>query len=294
MNDNDDKTGYKKTAEGLGVKKDYKMTFTAMAIVWLWAAFLSMIAISSVFSSINFWVRIALSAAAGVIITPVMFYLVLPRMDKERSYFKKITFRFNSEGMSHELAAEIDAHLRVTGFTDYNKSYFNMYLQLLIVYNLNMMNFPECMRLLDLTDKQVLQELYRYPTGKQEMVTHHYLRILTVSQMGDLHALEYFYGDASRIFHECRGLNRLADGMIDESRAMREIAHGRLNDAESIMQPYANEPAIRQDYCSIVGRCAALLGDRERAGKLFDEAYSLAKNDFQRESVQRERNSLSV
>lgn len=294
MNDNNDNMDYKKTAEELGVKKDYKLKFAAMGVWWLIGILFSMVLLMPFTPYWNYLKRLAVAVPSGLVIMLALYYLILPNLNKERSYLVMIMNRYNNEGMSHSLAAEIDAHLRVTEFTDTNKNYFNLYLRMLTLYNLNMMNYPECMRLLDLMDMQQLQEMYSFSSGKQEMVSHHHLRLLTVSLIGDLQMLEYFYGDASPIFNECRGINKLTDGMIDEALAMREIAHGRLDNAERIMQPYANEPAIRQDYCTIVGRCAALRGDREAAGRLFDEAYSLAKNDLQREGVLRERNTLSV
>lgn len=293
MNNNDN-MDYKKTAKELGMKKDYKLKFTAMGVWWFIGILFCLVFLSLFARHWSFLVRLAVAVPAGLVLMLGLYYFIFPIMNRERNYLETISQKYNSEGMSHSLAAEIDGHLRVTSFNEYNRNYYNLYLRMLTLYNLNMMNYLECMRLLDLVDMQQLQEMYSFTSGKQEMVSHHHLRLLTASLMGDLQMLEYFYGNASPLFHECRGINKLVDGMIDEALAMREIAHGRLDNAERIMQPYVNEPVVRQDYCTIVGRCAALRGDKEAAGKLFDEAYSLAKSDFQREAVQRERDSLSV
>lgn len=301
--DDNDKMGYQRAAKDLGVKGDLKLKAAAMGVWWLTGVIFAMLVLK-IFFKHSYPVDLLIAVPVGLVFMLLFYYVVLPRfIDKERDFFKATIRRFNREGNSRELAALLDEHLRTMIPTQTNAGYYNTYLNILTTYNLNMMNFTECMRLLDLKNMEHLHSFYNYPSGKQSMVMHHYLRIMTISQMGEPHKLEYYYGDASRVFYECRGMNRLVDAMIAESDAMRELAHASeakysgdtaraeqsLDNAELIMQPWANVESLRQDYCTLIARSALMRGNREAARKLFDEAYSLAKNDFQRESVKREK-----
>ena len=305
-NEDNDKMGYQKTEKKLGVKADLKLKFAAMGAWWLAGILFTMLCLRF-FSELSYLKQLMIALPVGLVLMLLFYYIILPKVvDGERKFFIDTMKRFNNEGLSLELVEIIDSHLRMTNFSETEMGYYNAYLNLLIIYNLNMFNFPECMRLLDLKNMTQLNSFYNYTSGKQAMVTHHYMRMLTVSQMGDPQMMEYYYGDANRVFYECAGVNKLVDAMIAQARAMREIAHAsaakymgdevtaeqHLDTAEQIMQPHANVDDLRQDYCTIIARSAILRGNFEAADKLFDEAYSLARNDFQRESVLREKEYL--
>ena len=297
MKENNDKMGYEKDAKALGVKRDFKLKFAAMGMWWLCCTFIGMIVLG-MFSSQSYLMRLMITVPVGFVMMLVIYYLVLPNVNNEHKFYSRIVQRFNNEGMSRALAAEIDEHLRISDLSAPSKrGYYNGYLNFLVMYNLNTFEYDEALRLLDITDRSHLNEMYGFTSGRGQMVNYYYLRMLTLAQKGDIRLMEYNFGDASKVFSECRGINMLYDAMIDSALAMRAIAFAKdmlrngdsegaaakLAEAEQMIQYAGSRRELRQDYCSIMGRCAALKGDRQAAAEFFDEAHSLARNDFQRE-----------
>ncbi|MBQ8964987.1 hypothetical protein [Ruminococcus sp.] len=292
-----------RAARSLGVKRDLKLKFAAMGVWWLVGIMFSYLVLSFV-TQWSFLINMAVSLLTGFLLMLVFYYLVLPRLNREGAFYREILTRFNREGFTPELAAQLDQRLRTQDFSsNLYRNYYNNYLELLAVYNLNLHNYGETMRLLDSFDMNQMQQAMSYDSGRIHMTNYHYIRLITAAEIGDISRLEYYYGAASPCFAQCRGVNKLVDAMIDSSRAMREVAFARaalsrgdreeafrnLDEADRVLAPYSSEPATKQDYCNISARTAALRGDRDTAERLFDEAYSLAKNNFQRETVLRDK-----
>ena len=303
---NNDKMGYLKEARELGVKRDYKLKFAAMGAWWLVGTFIVFRVLF--FAPLSFIMKLLISVPAGFAVMLLCYYVILPNISSERRFATEINSQFKSEGMSHHLAAKLDSHLMTKQFSSVEAGFYNGYLMMLAMYDLNMFNLAECLRKLDCMDMKHMQQFYRYPSGKQNMVTYYYLRMLAVSQMDDPQLIEYSYGDASKVFSECRSMNKLVEGMAVEAEALREVGHAniaknmgnidevmaRTDKAMQILLPLREVEAIKQDYCTIVGRCRALRGETAEANRLFDEASRIAKTDFQRECIRREREIYGV
>ncbi len=287
-----DNMGYIAEGEKLGSKNGVlKMKLAAMGLWWIICTLFSAFIMASVSPDMSFGKKAVVCLIEGFVIMLIMYYLVFPMLlGKEKKFSKYILEKINTEGVNHQVAAEIDAHLRTFQKTPTNASYYNSWLIALVGYNVNVMNYGEAMRLLDLMDMYEMQRMYKYPTGKTQMVNYYTYRIMAAAGI-DIGLMERFYGDASRVFTECRGISVMVDCCIDEANADREIAYGRIDNAEQLIRGImaVDSYAARLDGNEMLGECAAKRGDMEAANRYFDTALTFTRSDFQRECIERKR-----
>ena len=292
MRDKDiqDNMGYREAAKKLGVKKDHKLKLATVGLYWVAGTIFAGIIMHVVDPDIDVWKKAAACLIEGLVLAFVLIFSIGRSFDGETAYMREIYKRMNAEGMSHQLAAELDAHMRMFQKNTTNAGYYNAYLLLLVGYNDSISNYNEAMRLLDIMDINDLNTMYKFTTGKRNMVTYQVYRVIVASRI-DVSLMERNYGDASKVFSECRGIDGMIDLSIDEANAVRYIALRKLDEAEALIRNIltADIDAAKLDGNDLLGRCAFLRGDIEGGNRYMDEALKYARTQLQRECIERER-----
>ena len=289
-----------------GIRSSLKIKLLAMGVWWI----LGMMIIGGVLSYtyISELAKVLITVIGGFVFMLAAYYIILDKLMGDRKFFKEINAQYHREGMSHELAAKIDAHLMKKHFPETEKGYYNGYLFLMAIYSLTKDEFRECLRALDSMDSKNMWDFYKHESGKVSMVNYCAVRLIAVSQLHDPKMIEDTYAEVSKVFSECRGMNDLVDCQIDEACAVRELGYAeiareagdmdtvmtRTQKALDIMDKWKDIESLKQDSLTLKGRSSILRGDAAEASRLYGEAIKLAKNDFYRECLDKERELLGI
>ena len=212
----------------------------------------------------------------------------------EEEFFEKMTAQYSENGVDTDLADKLYEHLAGFRVTKQTKIMYNFYLRWLAIYHIMICEYDKAMELLDTelprTTEKIIDE-----TGSSWFLCEHYVyRIITAARMGDLDALEKYYSEAVDIFEEYLISENNKSYLINEAMITREIAHGRYDEAETMIRPMfsVENAVINAAANTLMGRCAFGRGDTAGGNRYFDKAKAVTADPFRLECLEIKRSEL--
>ncbi len=240
--------------------------------------------------------RLIISAIAAVPIA-FIYWFVMTKTNKQNKVYEKIMEQFKTESFSDNVLAQMEEQLQfcINSGGRYDV-YLNNYAMFLTDAYTELREFDRakyfinCVRYATLTKE--LKELNTI-TAHQHIVYYHALRVQLAIHTNERQYVERLIQDGKPFFDKYYGKSDFITLIIDFMWFDYYLMNGRFSDCEAILKKHEENENIA---CTLVGRKAMLLrkqGRSEEAEKAFDEAYSLAKNDYLRREIAIERSCPS-
>lgn len=241
--------------------------------------------------------RIIFSAVAAVPMNFIVFYLLLPRLNKQYKIYREIFIGIAREGYSERIIAEMEKQLdwcmkKGRAYATYS----NQYAMFLTEAYLSLQNTDKANEYLNYIDyatmKTELQQINSVSV-QRNMVMYHVLKVQLAAAMSDIALTERCISEGERYFSLYRNKSELMNYVIDTAYFESLMLHGRYNNALNLINKYISIDELRFGVSFDKARCLHKMGDKQSAESLFDEAYSLAGNDWRRRIIDIYRNSVN-
>ena len=247
-------------------------------------------------STMSLKLRLIISAAAAIPMALLMFWLTKVT-NKQDKIYTAIIEEFKTDSFSDHVLAQMEEQLQfcINSGGRYDV-YLNNYAMFLTDAYTELREFDRakyfinCVRYATLTKE--LKELNTI-TAHQHIVYYHALRVQLAIHTNEQQYVERLIQDGKPFFDKYYGKSDFITLIIDFMWFDYYLMNGRFSDCEAILKKHEENENIA---CTLVGRKAMLLrkqGRSEEAEKAFDEAYSLAKNDYLRREIAIERSCPS-
>lgn len=128
---------------------------------------------------------------------------------------------------------------------------------------------------------------------QRNMILYHVLSVQLAAAMSDVALTERCISEGEKYFSLYRNKSELMNYVIDTAYFESLMLHERYNNALNLINKYSTSDDLRFGVAFDKARCLLKMGDKQGAESLFDEAYSLAANDWRRRIIDIYRSSIN-
>lgn len=234
-------------------------------------------------------IRVIFSAIAAVPMNFIVFNLLLPRLNKQYKAYKEILISIDREGYSDNVISELEKQLSwCLQKGGAYATYSNQYAMFLTEAHLSLQNIDKASEYIKCVDYSVLKNEFqqiRSISVQRNMILYHVLSVQLAAAMSDVTLTERCVSEGEKYFSLYRNKNELMNYVIDTAYFESLMLHGRYSGALNLINKYSGNDGLRFGVAFDKARCLLKMGDKQGADRLFDEAYSLAGNDWRRRII---------
>ena len=117
------------------------------------------------------------------------------------------------------------------------------------------------------------------------------LRVQLAAVSGDIKLTEERVASGEKVFALYRDKSEMMNYLIDTAYFESLLVHEQYETADKLLEKYKDNEELRFGYLLDKGRCYMRMGRTEQAENYFNEAYSMATNDWRRRTIDLERNN---
>lgn len=239
--------------------------------------------------------RAVFSALSAVPLTFIVYFLVIPRVNKQFRIFRKIVSRISDEGYSDTVIKDMEAQLQfcMTMPTSY-ATYRNQYAMFLTEAYMSLHEYELAEEKLGCVDYEFMKSELRGTNTislQRNILLIHVLRVQLAAVSGDIKLTEERVASGEKVFALYRDKSEMMNYLIDTAYFESLLVHEQYENADKLLEKYKDNEELRFGYLLDKGRCYMRMGRTEQAENYFNEAYSMATNDWRRRTIDLERNN---
>ncbi|MBR0511015.1 MAG: hypothetical protein IJJ81_00385 [Ruminococcus sp.] len=285
--------------------KDNLIIIRAIAAWWLlsfsiiFSAATVIDLLSSAWSGVSFgkmiMFRVVFSAVSAVPLAFIVYFLVIPRVNRQFRIFRRIVSKISDEGYSDTVIKEMEAQLQfcMTMPASY-ATYRNQYAMFLTEAYMSLHDYDMAEEKLGCVDYEFMKSELRGTNTislQRNILLIHVLRVQLAAERGDIRLTEERVASGEKVFSLYRNKSEMMNYLIDTAYFESLLVHEQFENAIRLLDKYKDNEEIRFGYYLDKGRCLMRMGRRDQADEFFDKAYDMAANDWRRQTVDLERNN---
>lgn len=286
--------------------KDYLILLRALSAWWLLCFSIILLVtsmidmVSPLFhggSHMNLWLfRTVFAALAAIPASLAVYFVIIPRVDKQFRIMRRIVARIAEEGYSEPVIKDMEEQLEYCMTTrSGSSSYRNQYAMFLTEAYISLHDYKKAEGCLNCVDYEFMKnELRRVNTiaVQRNILLIHVLRVQLAANSGDIKRTEECISKGERVFALFRDKSEIINYLIDTAYFESLMVHKQYENAMQLLDKYKDNEELSFGYILDNGRCLLRMGRTEEAQRFFDKAYSMATNDWRRRTVELERSFL--
>ena len=237
--------------------------------------------------------RLIFAAVGSVIANLIARLLILPRLNKQYSVFRKILQKIAENGYSDDVISKMEEQLTFCRAEPRKyTAYTNQYAMFLAEAYLSLRQFDKAEEKLEIADIDFMQLQAKNP---ESLPAQHNIVMLCVlwvqlyAGRNDKKMVEDQLRNSERYFAKYRGMNEITDYFMDTAYFESLMIHGQYDNALKLLDKYAKDEQLSFGVFLDKARCLKKMGRLEDADNFFNKAYEKASNDWRRKTVELER-----
>lgn len=239
--------------------------------------------------------RVVFAAFSSAVVNIVGHLFIAPRLNKQYGMFRRILLNIAEHGYSEKIIASMEEQLRIClKDRPKNITYINQYAMFLGEAYLSLHQYDKAAEKLGLADYELMKKQALDPknhSAKHNIVMLHVLWVQLYSACGSVKMTEQWITKGESYFSNYRGINEMSDYFVDTAYFESLMIHGQYDNAMKLLEKYENDEQLKFGITFDKARCLRKMGEKQKADRLFDEAYNMATNDWRRKTVEIEKAS---
>ena len=239
--------------------------------------------------------RVVFAAFSSAVVNIVGHLFIAPRLNKQYGMFRRILLNIAEHGYSEKIIANMEEQLRIClKDRPKNITYINQYAMFLGEAYLSLHQYDKAAEKLGLADYELMKKQALDPnnhSAKHNIVMLHVLWVQLYSACGSVKMTEQWITKGESYFSNYRGINEMSDYFVDTAYFESLMIHGQYANAMKLLEKYENDEQLKFGITFDKARCLRKMGEKQKADRLFDEAYNMATNDWRRKTVEIEKAS---
>ncbi len=237
--------------------------------------------------------RVVFAAVGSVIANLIARLIILPRLNKQYSVFRKILQKIADCGYSDDVISKMEEQLTFCRAEPRKyTAYTNQYAMFLAEAYMSLRQFDKAEEKLEIADIDFMQLQAKNP---ESLPAQHNIVMLCVlwvqlyAGRNDKKMLEDQLRNSERYFAKYRGMNEITDYFMDTAYFESLMIHEQYENALKLLDKYTKDEQLSFGVFLDKARCLKKMGRHEDANSYFDKAYETATNDWRRKTVELER-----